>query len=207
MNIPRTGFAAAPSDNDMKNMFLLQIPIERAAAFMRYMPGTDSARIVKTIKYSNGRNLAGKMGEIVAQEFLAEDKSFFEGIDVIIPTPLTIKRRRERGHNQAEEFAKGLAKETGIPMDSDSVRRVKFTVSQTALDRQERENNVKDAFRCIHPEKLKGKHILLVDDVVTTGATLLALAHSILKNTNDTTFSMLTIGIAGGLRFEPKPKP
>ncbi len=167
---------------------------------MRYMPGKDCARLVGMIKYSGGKTLARYMGRMLAEEYSAAKQNFFEGIDVIVPMPLSTNRLRERGYNQAEEIAKGISDITGIAVDSSSTKRKRFKVSQTSLTRMEREDNVKGAFDCVLPERLNGKHVLLLDDVITTGSTVLALAGSILEKTNGVSFSVLSIGITGELK-------
>lgn len=200
MSLPRTTYSQSPDDNDVKNLFELQIPIVRAGAFMRYMPGKDSARLVGKLKYSTGKKLARFMGRMVAEEYSTARQDFFGGIDVIVPMPLSASRLRERGYNQAEEMAKGISDVTGIAVDTASTRRKHFKVSQTSLTRMEREENVKGAFECVLPERLNGKHILLLDDVITTGSTVLALADSILAKAKGVSFSVLSIGITGEMR-------
>lgn len=201
LNLPRTNYINTPTDNEVKNLFELQIPIERAVAFMRYMPGKDSTRLILAIKYKRGKSLALMLGRMMAEEFSEANSDFFEGIDVILPTPLTAKRLRDRGYNQSEMIARGIAEVTGISVDAKSVKRLRFSESQTRLSREERRENVKDAFECVMPEDLDGKHILLIDDIVTTGSTILAVANSILKTTKDVTFSVLTVGVTGEMRM------
>lgn len=200
MDLPRTMQISCPEDNELKNIFELQIPVVRAAAFMRYMPKRDSIKIVKKIKYGGGGKLAIMIGRMIAEELLVANPKFFEGIDVIVPLPLTAKRMRERGYNQTEMLAKGVSGVTGIEVDCSSVKRTRFVQSQTSLTREERLENVKGAFKCVCPEQLEGKHVLLMDDVVTTGSSLLALADSIMAETNNVSFSVLALGITGEMK-------
>ncbi len=195
LNLPRTKCYENPADNDVKNLFELQIPIERAVSFMRYLQGADSGNMVKAMKYVGGKTLAFKIGILLAEELSTENPGFFEGIDAIVPVPLTRSRKNERGFNQAEMIARGVAEVTGICVDDKSVKRVHFIQSQTKLNYSHRVDNVKGAFECVMPERLKGKHLLIVDDIVTTGATILSLADCVLEKTKDVTFSVLTVGI------------
>ena len=105
----------------------------------------------------------------------------FEGIDVIVPVPLTKKREKERGYNQSYHIAIGISEATGIPIITDAVRRVVFTESQTRKSKEERQTNVADAFRLVSSAGIEGKHVLLVDDVITTGATIFSCAGELLK--------------------------
>lgn len=196
VNLPRTMLQESPSRNTMKDLFELQIPVIRAAAYMRYMPGSYSAGVVKSIKYGGGVELARYMGGMMAEEF----QGFFAGVDLILPMPLTKGRRRRRGYNQSEEIAAGISKVTGIRVENKVVIRRSFVVSQTLLTRYERHGNVEGAFVCVRPELLSGKHVLLVDDVVTTGATVLSLARAIMSATEGCVFSVLSLAVTGEIQ-------
>lgn len=201
LSLPRTKYHECPYDNDVKNLFELQIPVERAVSFMRYMPGTDSSKLIKATKYRSGKSMAFMFGKMVAQEYVDAGSRFFDDIDVIVPVPLTPGRKNARGFNQSEAIAKGVSAVTGISVDAKSVRRLRFLKSQTALRKDERLENVDGVFRCVAPQSLAGKHILLLDDIVTTGATLLSLADSIRQKTENVTFSVLTMGITGEMKM------
>ena len=114
------------------------------------------------------------MGRYMAAELLSSH--FFQGIDVIIPIPLHKKKQQIRGYNQSEWIARGVFQVTGIPVDTSSVIREKHTNTQTRKSIYERWENVEGIFKLRHPERLVGKHILIVDDVLTTGATTTACA-------------------------------
>ena len=110
-----------------------------------------------------------------------------------MPTPLSRNRLRQRGYNQSRELALGLHRATGIAMDSRVVSCVQFDESQTHKQRWDRAANVAHAFRLNHPERVRGRHVLLVDDVATTGATLCACANT-LAQAGDVRVSVLTLG-------------
>lgn len=201
VSLPRTRCHENPTDNEMKNLFELQIAIERAVAFMRYMPNAVSANLIKECKYANGKAMSNMVGRFVAKEYAATSPHLFDDVDVIVPVPLVPSRKRERGFNQSEVIARGFSSITGIPVDAQSVKRQHFHKSQTYLSDAERMENVKDAFKCVKPDRLSGKHILLLDDTITTGATIISLANAIMDETKDVKFSVLTIGIAGEFMF------
>ena len=127
-------------------------------------------RVIHRLKYADQPQIGYELGRQAALEML--DTEFFEGIDVIIPMPLHPRRLRERGYNQAEYIARGLSAVTGIPVDTIHVTRVRNTPQQAKQTGDERRTNVKDAFAVNHPEQLYHKHILLVDDLITTGETM-----------------------------------
>ena len=118
---------------------------------------------------------------------------FFEGIDLLIPVPLTKGRMRERGYNQSLLIAEGVAHITHIPIENKVLKRIRFDGSQTQQSIELRRENVKDAFRLHHPERIVGRHPLLIDDVITTGSTMLACAKELTK-AGDIKVSVLSLG-------------
>lgn len=121
---------------------------------------------------------------------------FFRGIDVIIPVPLHPRKQKLRGYNQSECIARGVSAVTGIPIDVSSVLRRRHTETQTRKSAYERWENVDGIFLLRYPERFVGKHILIVDDVLTTGATTTACADA-LKDVGGVHVSILTLAVAG----------
>jgi ComF family protein len=109
------------------------------------------------------------------------DSDNFEDIDLIIPIPLHFRRRLRRGYNQSEQLAIGVARKMGVAYDFRAVRRHLYNESQTLKSRTERWDNVEEIFEVRRAERLRGHHILLVDDVLTTGATITSCASAIIK--------------------------
>ena len=177
--LPRTNYASDPYENDMAKQFWAKFKVERAAAWFYYRPKAKTSKMVHDLKYHNHPQLAQQVGYVAATEFA--DCGFFEGIDMIIPVPITKKRKRERGYNQCLEIARGVNRATGIPIADDVLQRSVFVKSQTYMSAKERIENVKDAFKLIAPDKIKDRHVLLIDDIVTTGATVSACARELLK--------------------------
>jgi len=143
------------------------------------------------LKYFHRYDIGEQLGKQGALEF--QKNGFFEGIDAIVPVPLTKKRQRERGYNQSEEIARGICSVTGLPIFDNVVMRESFKGSQTQLKSFERLESVENVFYMINPDRIKGKHLLLVDDVMTTGATLLSCAKELSK-VQDVKFSIFTLG-------------
>ena len=146
--------------------------LDRAGAWLFYEKEHPIQQVVHRMKYRDEPELGRYMGQ---QAVLAwRDETFFDGIDVIIPVPLHPKRLRERGYNQSEYIARGISEITGIPVDTSHVTRIRNTPKQALQKGGDRKQNVADAFAVNHPEQMYHKHILLVDDLVTTGETMRA---------------------------------
>lgn len=193
LHLPRTGFQQDPYENIMAKMFWGQIPIERATALFYYEPHAETANILYEMKYKNHPEIGEVMGRLMAREL--QMSNFFEGIDGIIPVPLAKKRQRQRGYNQSHELAKGISEITGLPIYNKVVRRTVFEGSQTSLGRWERNENVEQVFELKDAPTVQGKHLLLVDDVVTTGATVIACAKELCK-AGGVRISVLSLGLA-----------
>lgn len=172
-------------------MFYGRIPIEKAAALFYYERQSETSRIIHSMKYFGHPETALFMGRMLAEE--AKDDGFFDGIDAITAIPITPERQRSRGYNQSDYIAKGISEISGIPVIKGCVTRNTFDKSQTLMNRWQRNANVKDAFTLKSGDKLTGRHILVVDDIVTTGATVTACADEI-KRCGDVKISVISIG-------------
>ena len=166
-------------ENDIARIFWGLVPIEKGISFFHYTPHSPHSRILFELKYHNHPEVGKTMGRMMAEELKATN--FFNGIDLIVPIPLSRKKERQRGYNQSDWIAWGISEATGIPTDTTSVVRTKSNPSQTTLDHRQRRENVRDIFAVRHPGNLEGRHILLVDDVITTGATMLSCAEAIAR--------------------------
>ena len=191
MHLPRTGFQYQAADNIMARLFWGIIPIERAAALFYYMAGSKPANILYDLKYHDHPEIGREMGVMMAQEF--GEAGFFKGIDLLVPVPLARSRQRHRGYNQSLELAKGISCVTGVPIASRVVLRTVFKQSQTQMQRRERQENVEGVFVLSDADALRGKHVLLIDDVVTTGATMMACGRELLK-AEGVKLSLLSLG-------------
>ena len=190
-HLPRTDFHQKPLDNPMAQLFWGLAPIEKAAALFYYHPHSETAQLVYRLKYNNRPDIGEDMGRVMACELQATD--FFSDINVLLPVPLASKRLRQRGYNQSEQLAIGISDITHLPIVSKVLRRKHFQQSQTTLNRWQRQENVTDTFQLKEEHLLQGKHVLLIDDICTTGATLIACAN-VLKNIEDIRISVLTLG-------------
>ena len=167
------------SGNPAENRFLGKVDIVRAASLFYYRDGSCYKNIIHLFKYKGRRKLGKFMGEMLGEKLLSN--GIYEDIDVIIPVPLHPLKRWKRGYNQAEIIALAIGNVIRKPVDCSTLVRRRYTVSQTRKSASQREKNVAGAFRIKSHSLLKGRHILLVDDVLTTGATLSSCACEIMK--------------------------
>ena len=191
LHLPRTGYHLDPYENKMAKAFWGQIPIERATALYFFQPHAETADIIYAMKYKNHPEIGQVMGRMVAKEIL--QSGFIEGIDALVPIPLAPKRQRQRGYNQSLEIARGISEVTKLPILDKVVRRTLFEGSQTSRGRWERNDNVEHVFELNDAPAVKGRHLLIVDDVVTTGATVIACAKELCKAGN-VKISVLSLG-------------
>lgn len=192
INLPRTNFHLR-KENPVEQLFWGKIPLERATSFFFYRKGSDFRQILHQLKYGGQKEIGAVMGRYMAAELLPS--GFFQGIDVIVPIPLHKRKQRLRGYNQSEWIARGIATVTGIRVDTESVMRCKNTETQTRKSAFERWENVDGIFDLPHPECFTGKHVLIIDDVLTTGATTVACA-SRLQEVEGIRMSVLTLAMA-----------
>ncbi len=168
--LPRTHFQQH-NDNALEQKLFARFPFERASALFYFNTGSKIQQLIHEIKYNNNEKLAIYLGTVLASESV----KIFESIDVIVPVPLSKKRQFERGYNQSALLAQGIAAQTGLIINEKLVMRVKNTESQTRKTKLERIANLSNAFEWHLPANYSEKHILLIDDVITTGATVESL--------------------------------
>lgn len=191
LDLPRTNYHEKPYDNEMAKLFWGRMPVEKAAALFFYRARSASSRIVYSMKYLGHPEVGELMGRMAAVEFAKS--GFFDDVDLIVPVPLAKKRQRARGYNQSMEIARGVSEITRLPIVADAVVRKSFNGSQTEMNRWQRNENVEDVFTLKDGSRIEGRHVLIVDDVVTTGATVISCANE-LRRCGDVKFSVMSLG-------------
>ena len=177
-------------NGEMCRLFWHLLPIERAAAMFRYSSSSEWRLLVTAGKFGKRRDVLAGMGRLLGQHFLR--KGFFEGIDAIVPMPASAKHKRQRGFNQAFVLACGVSKVALLPVWDDVVERTENDESQTQRKSMQRRMLASGSFKVLRPELVAGRHLLLLDDVCTTGASLRALGEALLKAGN-VRLSVLTL--------------
>lgn len=191
LHLPRTTYQFTPHDNPMAQLFWHLSPVEQAAALIFYEPHSEVAQLIYDLKYHDRPDIGEDMGRLMAGEI--QLARFFDGIDLLLPVPLSRKRLRQRGYNQSEQLAIGISDITHLPVVTKALRRTHFRQSQTQLSRRERQENVENLFELRNGSMLQDKHVLLIDDICTTGATLLACCDA-LKAVHGIRLSVLAFG-------------
>lgn len=167
-------------------------PIERGAALFYYYSGNPYTRLIHEAKYNGHPWIARTLAADYARELMSD--GFFDGIDLIVPVPLHPLKRLRRGYNQTEYIAEGLSRVTGLPV-AHCLRMCRPHGTQTRLGAYARWLNSRATYQATHTEKLQGCHVLVVDDVLTTGATLLSCCRAIHDAAPTATLSVLTLGL------------
>ena len=178
-DLPYTNFHQQPG-NVVARQLWGRIDVQNAYVLLYFSKGGKVQHMMHQFKYKNTPHIGNRLGEIAGKQLISAQS--FNGIDVIIPVPLHPRKLKQRGYNQSAQFAEGLGqKMTGAMVDTVNLVRLKYTQTQTKKSRFSRYENMKDVFAVQYPERLQGKHILLVDDIITTGSTLEACGIELLK--------------------------
>ncbi|MBO7233584.1 MAG: ComF family protein [Paludibacteraceae bacterium] len=193
-DLPRTYFTDF-QNNEAAQRFWGKVRTERVTAFYFFSKGTTFRQLLHKFKYHGEKEIGLYLGKIIAQKLVKEQ--FMEGIDLIIPVPLHPRKEHKRGYNQSEWIAKGLSEVSKIPYSTKHVKRVIDNDTQTNKNTYERHQNTLGIFESLKPNLLQGKHILLVDDVLTTGSTLEACAHAF-HSIPDIKISIFALSILNG---------
>lgn len=184
--------------NEAEKRLWCQIPFEHGASFCHYTSQTVAVKIILRAKYGDMPWLEGEFARLFVQDLRQASSPWPYDIDCIIPIPVHWLRLLHRGYNQTSAIAEVLGEEWQLPVYEDCLRKKRYTKSQVGLPHAERIENVSDSFEVNHPERLQGCHILLVDDVLTSGATIVAAYEALRKAVSQFRVSFLTLALAMG---------
>lgn len=193
LELPRTDFEKHPQDNDFTKRFEGRLPIEGATALYFFQKSSRVQNLIHAIKYKDRRETAQSLGTHFGNVLL--EQPFFSSITAIVPVPMHPRKQILRGYNQAHIFAEGLSASLQKPIE-DILEKTKMTDTQTRKSRLERAENVADVYRFKGKTSEKQVHFLVVDDVMTTGATLEACAEAIVTAMPNAKISFATIAFA-----------
>jgi ComF family protein len=177
LELPRSDYHLE-RENPFYNKFRGRLPVARVMTLFKFVKGSRVQHLLHALKYKNLPEVGVALGRMYGHDLLRA--GYGEKFDLIIPVPIHSSRRRKRGYNQSEEFGKGLAEVLGVPCRDNLMERVVRTGTQTRKSRLNRWQNVSSVFSVTHPAGIENRKILLVDDVVTTGATLEACGQALI---------------------------
>lgn len=187
---PDDGFSPA------ERILLSERQVQRAASVIQYDKDSNYRKIIYHLKYYNHPDVGVWLSAMGAEKLAG--RGFFDGIDIIIPVPLSKRKKRRRGYNQSSYIAYGIRQVTGLPVYEDIIVRTKDRSRQAGLGRFQRWKNATGLYSVARPECLNGKHVLLVDDVMTTGATLCSVIKALCESNSGVRVSVFTLAIANG---------
>lgn len=187
-DLPRTNFHN-DRDNKIAQLFWGRVPVENATSWLFFRKGSQYQQLIHHLKYREMKEIGYELGKIMGKELAG---SAFATADVVFPLPLHKKKEKQRGYNQSAWIAKGISESLQKPVSFNNLIRAKYTDTQTRKTRFERWENVEGIFEVTAPQEIKSKHILLVDDVVTTGSTLEAAVRA-LNNAGADKTSVVTL--------------
>ena len=190
--LPQTNYHLE-KENPFTDRFWGRFPLQTGTALYHFSKGGRVQQLIHNLKYQSKPEVGFRLGQILGNALRTRDH--YRTIDLIIPVPLHPKKERQRGYNQSDTFARGLAETLEVPWNKKILIRTKSTTTQTKKSRLERLQNVQQVFDLRRSDLLRNQHVLLVDDVLTTGATLEACALKLLK-VDGVRISLATIGIA-----------
>ena len=191
MNMPRTR-VHNDSFNIIHERLAGKTPIERASGYFYYYRESDYAAIIHNAKYNGRPIIARKLAMRFARELMADN--FFDGIEVVLYVPMFFLKKIKRGYNQSEYIAQGISQATNIPIGHNLISKRSHS-SQTKKNSYSRWLNAQGVYDVINSEELENKHVLIVDDVVTTGATLLACCDVVHNAVPSATISVLSLAV------------
>lgn len=190
MGLPLTDFWQMPQ-NPVEQKFWGHLPVVGVCSLFTYTKGSRYVQLVHDFKYRKNWRLAYNMGHYFGT--ILQNSHPYATVDYVVPIPLHYRRRMARSYNQSEYIARGIAKELHCAVDTKNVRRKKYNPAQTHKSRIERWDNVADIFESSNIEHFRGKHILIVDDVLTTGSTIISCVQSILDVMPDCRISIVAL--------------
>lgn len=191
--LPKTGYETFP-ENPSAQLFYGRAKLNAVTSCFFFSKSGKVQHLIHELKYKGNHEAGVFLGQEIGKSI--KEAPLFEKIDYLVPVPLHPKRQRKRGYNQSEMIANGIKETTGIPVANNCLVRVVNTATQTHKTKEERYENVKDIFAVNNAPQLQGKHVLLIDDVLTTGATIASCAAK-LSCVPDITISVATAACAG----------
>lgn len=191
-NMPKTKFHLLP-DNPVEKKFWGKVPISRGTAYFYFQKGSPFQKLLHELKYRDNKEIGEILGKYAGVDLL--ESADFANIDIIIPVPLHPNKLAKRGYNQSDCICRGLSVVMEKPVDTTNLKRIRENPTQTKKTVYERYENTENLFQVTYNDLFTGKHVLLVDDVLTTGSTLEACIKALLE-VPDIKISIFTLAVA-----------
>lgn len=191
--LPVTNFHL-DNENMVKKVFYGRMEIEQATALLLFHKKGSVQKLIHQLKYRGHTEIGSFLGDWLGADLV--DTSTFKNIEAVVPVPLHRKKLKSRGFNQVEGFGKAIANALGVPYLDNVLLKKSFSNTQTVKARLGRWGNIEETFVLANDSLIKNKHVLLVDDIITTGATLEACA-AVIKDAGGVKISIATMAVAG----------
>lgn len=182
------------NENPVKKVFYGRVKVEEADALLIFQKKGSVQKLIHQLKYKGQKEIGSFLGEWMGAN-LKENRNFSK-IEAVIPVPLHKKKLKSRGYNQVEDFGKEIGKALKVPYIDNVLLKRSFSTTQTIKARLARWGNMEETFVLANPHLIRNKHVLLVDDLITTGSTLEACA-TVLKQADGVKISIATMAMAG----------
>lgn len=192
LHLPETDFSQRKG-NATEQRLAGRVPFVAATSLLVFTHGSITQQVVHDIKYRGGRRMARAMGRRMGASIATGGR--FGGVDLLVPVPLHPRKERLRGYNQSLLLCQGMSETLKLPIERRALVRTANTATQTRMSREERDENMQNVFSLLRPNQLENKHVLLVDDVMTTGATICSCWEA-LKPVKGLCVSVATLAIA-----------
>ncbi len=199
LTIPLTGFWLDHENVMAERVWRIRPDIQAVAALFYYVPNGGWSRLIHDFKYRGMWRHSYFLGEWLGRE-LSESEGYSD-VDLVVAVPLHLFRRMSRGYNQSDYIVQGVAKSMNVAYHSGGVKRTRSNSAQAQKQFHERWDNVDDLFKVVDPEVFKDRHVLLVDDVFTTGATMLSCAEAILDAVPSCRLSIATLAVTQSIKM------
>ena len=192
MSLPRLGITDFTDNRLTERLVSLRAPLERGTSLFYYIRGSNYVRLIHDTKYNSRPSVGRTLAREHASRLIAE--GFFDSIDLLLPMPLHPFKEWRRGYNQSFEIARGISEATGIRI-ADNLRTRGWHSTQTRRSAVQRRENVAERYKVVHADELAGLHVLVVDDVITTGSTMLAALEAIHASSPTTRLSAYSLAL------------
>jgi ComF family protein len=180
IKLPYTDFHLSPQDNALHRVFWGRVPIQLAVSYLMFQERSRVQQLLHQLKYRGCEEVGEVLGRWYGAQLQQQDA--FQEIDIVVPVPLYKAKLQKRGYNQVSAFGREIATALQKPFEENVLKKRRTGKTQTKKNRQERWEAMRQLYLIVQPEAIKDKHVLLLDDVVTTGATLEACAALLLAN-------------------------